>query len=341
MGGRVSKVLRRALGWLIFAAVLVTCAFAYWNRQAINDHFRAANFDADEHILQVVEDIRLTDAGERVFLASHPTIDGSQHFNDQCARVDHAEQGHVLGCYVDNQIHLFGVTDDRLGNVIQVTAAHELLHATYSRLRAGEREELEKQLQATYEELSVENDQLRERMEVYSHLSKASYTNELHSVLGTEIRELPGWLEAHYARWFTDRASVVDDFEEYHSVFQELLDRANELQEQLEALREEYEARSAEYEANVRAFNEASADLQRRNNAFEFSDNPDEFYRIRGELEGWRAELTAELENLQDDAARYEELRAELKSLSETSNELDQQLDSALAPPSTRPGDAE
>src|SRR5690606_22483900 len=154
----------------------------------------------------------------------------------------------------------FGVTDERLGKVIHVTAAHELLHAAYSRLRAGEREDLEQRLQATYEELSVENDQLRERMEVYSHLSKASYTNELHSVLGTEIRELPEWLEQHYARWFTDRASVIDDFEEYHSVFQELLDRANELQDELEALRQEYEARSAEYEASVRAFNEASAE---------------------------------------------------------------------------------
>ena len=337
MGRPGSRVLRIVLGWVIVAAIAAACILAFWNRQLISDHFRASNFSPSPEVAQVMTDLRLTDTGERVFLASQPTIDGSQHFNEQCARVDHAEEGHVLGCYVDDAIHLFGVTDERLGKVVQVTAAHELLHATYSRLRAGEKESLAKRLNTLYEERSAEDAQLTERMEVYAHLSHASFTNELHSVLGTEVRDLPAWLEDYYGRWFTDRESIVDDFEEYHSVFTELQDRASELQTELEALREQYETRSAAYESAVRDFNAASEDLQRRNNAYEFSDNPDEFYRIRGELESWRSELAAELESLQDDAETYEDLRAELKTLGDTSNELDRQLDSGLAPPSTQP----
>lgn len=323
--------------FVVLFALVAAMIFAFWHRQEIADTFRARNFTASPEIVELVDELKLTDSGERVFLASHPTLDASQGFTEQCAMVDHSEDGHVLGCFANEVIHLFAVTDDRLSGVVEATAAHELLHATYARLSASEKEALSKQLVAAYEELAEDDPELEERMSVYEHLSPAAFSNELHSVLGTEVRDLPDKLEAHFAQWFEDRSMIVENFEAYHAVFTKLQERAEKLQKEMTKLRDDVEARSDAYDVDVEQFNEDAEEFQRRNEAYEFSDNPFEFQRIYDELGARRAELEATLEELQQDIEYYEELRTELQQLSQTSDELDQLLDSELAPPSTRP----
>ncbi|MBK0418046.1 hypothetical protein JD276_03250 [Leucobacter sp. CSA1] len=338
MGGKARRVANRILGCAVLLALLVVGGLAFTHRQAISDHFKAQGFEASEEVSSLVDRLDLTDAGRRIFLASHPTLDASQGFNEQCAKVDHSEQGHVLGCYSGSAIHLFAVTDERLDGIVEVTAAHELLHAAYERLGAGERDALSRQLLDAYESLAEEDPELARRMEVYEHLSDAAFANELHSVLGTEVRKLPPRLEEHYRQWFGSRELIVDFFDAYHGVFSELQTRAESLQAELTALREDVERRSAEYDAAVERFNADAAEFQRRNEALEFSDEPEEFDRIYADLDQRRAQLEATLAGLQADIARYETLRTELQQLNQTSNELDQHLNSDLAPPSTRPG---
>lgn len=337
MSSGVLKIAKRVLGLLLLVAILVAGGLAFMHRQTISDHFAARSFTPSPEVAELVDSMALTEAGERVFMASKPTLDGSQHFNDQCAAVDHSEQGHVLGCFSGEKIHLFEVADERLQGVVEVTAAHELLHAIYQRMGAAERDAFSKRLNVAYEELAAESPELKERMAVYDHLSQASFSNELHSVLGTEVQELPQWLENHYAVWFEDRDLLLDHFESYHAVFTELRDRAEELQEQMLALRDDVEQRNAEYEAAVAQFNADADDFQKRNEAYEFSDDPDAFQRIYDELEARRQKLQADLAALQADIAHYEEMRKELQQLSQTSTELDQLMDSELAPPATRP----
>jgi hypothetical protein len=339
MKGTARRIVTRVLSTFVVIAVLAAGVFAFVYRQDLQDHLAASQFEPTAQIVELTDRIELSDRGHRIFWATHPTLDASQSFNEQCARVEHIEEGHVLGCFVDGHIHLFEVTDERLNGIIEVTAAHELLHATFSRLSNERRASLVQDLNALFEELSASDPDLKERMEVYAGLSQTAFANELHSVLGTEVRELPEWLEQHYATWLQDRDVILDFFDSYHAVFDELTRRADELQTLMTDLRADVEGRSAQYEGDVEQFNREWTDFLRRNDAFEFSDDPDEFYRVRTEFYDWRDQLGEEREQLNRDIDRYEEMRAELLKLSELNNELTNQLDSDLAPPAGVPTD--
>ncbi|QYM76186.1 hypothetical protein [Leucobacter luti] len=337
MAKNTRSPLKRGL-WIVFFLLLIgAVVFAATYRQEIKDHFSAAGFEPSQRVTEVLSSLRLSEAGERVFLATHPTVDGSQNFNEQCAEVDHSEEGHVLGCFTHDRIHLYDVTDDRVTGIVEVTAAHELLHATFARLGEGDRAALSAKLRQEYDRMSATDPDLKERMSVYEHLSDTAFANELHSVLGTEVRELPGWLERHYEQWFRDRRSIVDAFASYHAVFVDLQNQADSIRSEMKALRADVEARKVAYGDAVDQFNADAADFGARNERFEFSAAPDEFERIRAELEWRRGDLEVTLTGLQADIDRYNALRDQLTALSEVSSDLDQQLNSDLAPVTTRP----
>lgn len=337
MGVRVKQVVNRSLTSLIVIAILGGGTFAYLNRQQINDHFAAQSFSASPEIVQLTESLQLTEAGHRIFWASEPTLDASQNFNEQCAQVEHSEEGHILGCFTGGRIHLFEVRDERLQGIVEVTAAHEMLHASFSRLGDSERASLVHELNTLYEEMAVNDPALEGRMSVYSSLSKTAFANELHSVLGTEQRVLPEWLEEHYAVWMGDREVILDFFDGYHAVFNELKQRADQLEAEMTALRADVEQRSKAYDEAVAQFNIEWAGFIARNEAFEFSSNPGEFYRLRDEFYDRRDALGEEMRRLNADIERYEVMRTELLALSELNHELEQQLDSDLAPPAPAP----
>lgn len=335
MSGGAGKVIGRVLTVLLVVGMLFGAAFAYMHRQEIADHFAAQSFSPSPEVSELADRLELTDSGRRVFLASRPTLDASQNFNEQCAEVDHAEGSHVLGCFTDGTIHLFKVTDPRLDGIVEVTAAHELLHAIFWRLGADERAELSEGLRAAYEDLAAADPELAQRMSVYESLSDEAFANELHSVLGTEVPVLPEWLERHYAESFRNRPLIIDFFDAYHAVFADLQSRTDELQQTMTELRESIEARSAAYDTAVQELNADVAEFNRRNEAFEFSDDEAAFWAARGELQQRSEALQADLAVLQADIARYEEMRLELEQLGAVNAELNENLNSQLAPPAT------
>lgn len=328
---------KRLLRVALWALVLLLAFVAYVNRQDLQDRFMAWRFDPSPRLAEVIPSLNLTPAGERVFLASRPTISGSPDFDEYCAGVKHSEEGHVLGCFAGDQIHLFDVTDERVNGIVEVTAAHELLHAAFARLSDAQQTALIEQLQREYDTISEDDPDFVERMSVYSHLPKASFMNELHAVLGTEVRDLSPWLETHYATWLSDRSGLVDKFASYHSVFVELHGKAEGLSSEMSELKTDIEARDDNYDAAVKEFNRDAADLRARNERYEFSSSPDEFDRIRNELSARRETLETTRENLQADVDRYNELRRQLEELSQIGAELAENLNSDLAPVTTRP----
>ena len=334
MAVSVGRAVGRVVVTLLVLAVIAAAGLAYLNRQDISDHFAAQSFAPSGEMAALTDRLALTDTGRRVFFATHPTLDGSQAFNEQCSDVDHSEGGHILGCFTQDRIHLFNVNDERLDGIVEVTGAHELLHAAWYRMSDGERGELVDSLTGLYEEFRMEDPELEDRMSVYANLPPVSFANELHSVLATEVRVLPDWLETHYARWFSNRGVILDLFDAYHQIFNEIQSRADELQAQLNSLRTEVEQRSDAYDAAVSQFNSDVQDFNNRNAAFEFSDNEGEFWRLRGQLEARSMDLSAERDGIQALIDRYEELRLELEALNTTNTELNQHLDSNLAPPS-------
>lgn len=329
---RVRRIVGKTLWVIVVVGLIAGGVLGYWNRQMVQDHFAANDFKPDIRVQQVVTDLDLTVEGERVMLATHPTIDGRQNFNQKCSRSNHTNSGHLLGCYVDQRIHLFEVNDDRLDGVVEVTAAHELLHATYARLNQRDKEALAKRLTEVYELIIEDNQVFEQRMEVYEHLSASSFANELHSVLGTEMHDLPDWLEEHYQKWFDDRSAIVDWFDSYNSVFTSLKAEAEALQEKLDASRIEIEDESAVYSQLVEQFNEEWTQFTIQNDSYGFSDDPQEFYRIRDAFDDRRERLDSWREQIEEKIAQYEVLRLELTEIGELSTDLNSQIDSNLLP---------
>lgn len=330
---RVPCIIAVALACALIAALI----YAVMNRQLIQDQMAAARFNPTSQVQSLQQSLQLTESGERIFLASHPTLDGSQYFNTQCAEVQHGASGHVLGCFVDNHIHLYSVSDPRVAGIVEVTAAHELLHAAYARMQPGDRAALGKKLRDLYEKRAKNDPDLVERMSMYSGLSDAAFAAELHSVFGSERTNLPAWLEKHYAQWFKHRPHFAETYRSYRGVFQGIQSEAQTLRDQMDELRTDVETRKVAYDDEVAMFDSDSADFKTRQLAKEFKTNPEEEARLAQDLESRRKAIKETLSGLQDDVDRYNDMRADLEQLAALSLELDETLDSALAPITTRP----
>ena len=112
------------------------------------------------------------------------------------------------------------VVDPRLKGVMEVTAAHEMLHVAYQRMSIFEQSQLNKKLQQALNKL--QNFRILKLVETYNRQDPRSVDNELHSILGTEVNNLGPELEEHYRAYFTDRASVVALSERYEGMFTSL-----------------------------------------------------------------------------------------------------------------------
>ena len=96
------------------------------------DYYMRMNYRPDEQIGQLVSKLNFSPRGKEVFFATNPVVSGPEDFNQQCNR--HEATVSILGCYDDQNIYIYRVTESKLSGVMETTAAHELLHAAYARL---------------------------------------------------------------------------------------------------------------------------------------------------------------------------------------------------------------
>lgn len=207
---------RRSLASGIFSfAFLAAVLIALLQRQAIFDWIRVRDYKPPAAIAKLATDTTMNDQTRRIFYVYHPELNDRSTFGSNCP--NQAEKTIVLGCYVSQRgIYLFDVTDDRLAGVEEVTAAHEILHATYERLNGDERKKVDDMLSKAF--AAVKTERIRATIESYRKAG-ADINNELHSILGTEVRNLTPELEAYYSRYFKDRSKVVSYSEQYEKAF--------------------------------------------------------------------------------------------------------------------------
>lgn len=333
-----SRFRRISINVLTIVVVLVLAACGLWaydNRQDIRDYFDANDYAPTEQMSRTIDLLQLTPKGERIFRATHPSVEGREVFNDSCERADLGDEGHLLGCYSSGRIHLFEVKDERLDGVVEVTAAHELMHAVFERMSIRDREALAKRLMRHYRDVSSLDEAFVERMNVYSHLSTTRFANELHSIYATEVRDLPAWLEDHYRAWFRDRSAVVDLFDAYHALFLQVRNDIEALEGELTALIDWIERESARYSEAVNAFNADWDVFVARNAKYEFSANPDEFYHLRDQFDHRREILEQWRVDIEDEVESYDAIVAQLEDLGKLTTDLNHHLDSSLPDTST------
>ena len=216
----MKRLLRRVgaiTATILFIALPVT---AWQYKQDIYDWARLRGYTPDPAITKLASDTSMTNTGKHLFYVYHPKVESKQSFVQHC-RND--EQTIVLGCYVSGiGIYIYDVTDVRLTGVEEVTAAHEMLHAAYERLKPQEKQKIGSLLNQAYAQ--VDDKRIRTNIESYQKAG-ADVTNELHSILATEVKILPPDLEGYYKRYFSDRARIVAYSDQYEALFTERQNR--------------------------------------------------------------------------------------------------------------------
>ncbi len=235
------KRLARIGGVLATIAVLALTASSVWHfRYDLSDWLILQNYEPPAAVEQLATESGMNAYGRRLYLVNRPQISNREAFATQCTT---AEQTIVLGCYNGVSIYIFDVTDPRLYGVKQVTAAHEMLHAAYNRLSKQEQEHVNALTMTAFKRMN--DPRINELAQSYGKTEPGQVQNELHSILGTEVRNLGPELEAYYAKYFSDRSKVVTLSENYLKVFTDLKNQVDRLDADLALRKSEINRREA------------------------------------------------------------------------------------------------
>lgn len=209
----------RLLVFVVLLLMVTLLGLAALNRNNLFDWMRLRNYQAPAAIAQLAVEDGMTNYAKKLFYINHPQLDGKASFNQACPNGD-ATQSIVLGCYHSNQqgIFLLNVTDPRLQGVEQVTAAHETLHSAYDRLSGSQRRKIDTMLNDYYR-YDLTDQTIKNEIAIYQKTEPRDVTNEMHSVFGTEVAQLPAPLEQYYKTLFTNRAQIVAYANQYQAEF--------------------------------------------------------------------------------------------------------------------------
>lgn len=241
-------------GTVALVVLLALLAVAFMQRQALADWWRLRGYQPPAPIAAIADATAMTDYGRKVFYVNHPELLSKSAFRTTCPDEAANERTIVLGCYHSPQrgIFVLDVADKRLEGVEAVTSAHEMLHAAYDRLNSQEREEVDTQLQAFYED-GLKDDRVRQTIDSYRETAPTELVNEMHSILPTEVSELPAELDEYYKRYFTDRQKVVktalayqDEFLSRRQQVRTLDAKLNDLKQQIDRTENELRDQQAE-----------------------------------------------------------------------------------------------
>lgn len=246
---------------LLFSAVLFFGLLTAWvQRNAIFDAWRLRSYSPPAAVSHIADTTTMTDSSRRLFYVYRPDImDDKTAFNARCTS---SEQTIVLGCYIQRDgIYLYNVSDQRLNGVIEVTAAHELLHAEYDRLSRSERARIDALTAQVASTLTDER--LKQTIENYRSRDPSVVPNELHSILGTEVDNLPDELEQYYKQYFTDRKAIVHMANTYKEAFNQREQDVKSIDAQLASLKAQIDKLNSSLETQQANLRTQLQELQR------------------------------------------------------------------------------
>ncbi len=310
------------VGLLIGASLLVVS-----NRYTINDWFTMRFSDSpSEQVVAIASRAGLNEYGKRIFFASKPLVSDANEFNTNCDRREASSP--ILGCYREKHIYIYAIPNQELDGIEEVTAAHEMLHAAWARMSSREHDRVGALLENAYEQ--VKTPELEERMGYYERQQPGERTNELHSILGTEVATLSPELEQHYSRYFSDRGAVVVLYDAYSGVLKALEEKAKALNAEIEQLAVELNADIDAYNIAVEQHNSTT---QRHNNELSSVDQTSTqavaAYNARqARLQAEQTRLDAVRASLDERSRVYETKLNEYNALVIRSQSLANSLDS-------------
>ncbi len=318
-------VIRTIVTTLLTIAV---SAFVTLYGQRVVDMTMAAQYQPSDKISSVNERLDLTSRGTDLFYASKPAIQGAETFNANCQSQERTTA--ILGCYYKSQIYLYDIQNQNLDGTLEVTAAHEMLHAAYERLNFIEKIQVDKMIERQYE--VIKNDSaLKKTMEYYRTAEPNDLVNELHSILGTTVVKLNPDLESYYGQYFSDRQDIVKLNEKYNAIFGEVSKKAEELSVKIKAMEPEIQAELATYDADRAQMELDIESFNQRATSGGFTTQSS-FYAARNALMARTAALNARRDAINAKVNEYNAYVEELNNLSVKAYELNKSINGAEAP---------
>jgi hypothetical protein len=324
------KWLRRYWPYLLLALLVAGNVTVWIQRQQIADWWKLRDYQAPKDVAALTTDTTMTSYAQHLFYVNHPVLESKQSFNAHCA--DKSEETAVLGCYHGNRqgIYLYAVTDVRLDGVRQVTAAHEMLHQAYDRLSSKDREYVSKLLEDFYKN-GLQEEDVRTKIESYKKQG-ADTINEMHSIFGSEVRDLPTELEEYYKKYFSDRAKIVSYSESYQGEFTRRKELVAQYDSQLASLKSQIDGNKTDLNARLKDLQsrekQIDRDVANRDQAAYNSD----VQAYNSLVEAYNSELAATRRLI----GQYNDIVAKRNDIAVQEQQLQEALDSRLTNPSQK-----
>lgn len=293
---------------------------AWWQREQLFETIRLHNYQPPANVSKLADTTTMTDSSRRLFYAYKPSLENKATFFESCGN---QEQTIVLGCYIQHKgIFLYDVTDSRLNGVVEVTAAHELLHAQYDRLSSSEKRRIDGLTAQTLK--GITDERLLSMVNNYRNSDPSVVPNELHSILATEVSTLPVELEQYYKRYFHDRQAVVNLAHTYTGEFTRREKRVKELDTQLAQTKPKIDKLDASLSRNESALNSQYNTMQRLKQAGRI----DEYNSMVDSYNTSAQSYNRDINSQRDLVNKYNAMVEERNSLAVEENQLIKALDS-------------
>lgn len=324
--------MKKALIWILVGLGLVFCLRfrSDWQDQAF-----LLTYQPEPQVVALADNSAMTEQGRRLFYVSTPEIVSGKDALKFCQKL---EKTVVLGCFSSRTgIYIKDIKDTRLQGVMEVTSAHEMLHVVYHRMDSISRRRIDELTDQAF--ARIKNKRIQELIASYKAKNPEVVDNELHSILGTEIRNLNSpELEAHY-RQYLDREVVLklaekveDRFASIEQETKTLGDKLDREKADLESLNQQVKLTKTEIDQDSQDLDNLRSDVDRlassaslsadelnqaRNLQFTFNQRVESFNaRVRSHNDAV-AELKTKVTNYNALVNEYNAIAREGKSLIE------------------------
>lgn len=321
------KSMRKLTSYIILLLPLLLGILVWNQRNVIGDWIALRGYKPPVAIAELVDRTAMTPLAEDYLYINKPQLDDRSAFNEHCT--NDREHSVVLGCFLGNRngIYIFNVTTPELSGVREVTIAHEMLHQAYDRLSSRERSHIDGLLQ-NYAQNKLDNEAIKNQVELYRKSDPDALSNELHSLFGTQVSDLPQELEDYYKQYFTDRKKVVAHYNNYQRAF-------TERKEKIAA----YDAQLADAKQRI---DELEKDLELQRDNLDATRDRMDSRRAAGQIEEYNALVgpyntairtyNAGVDELQSLIAEYNETVNARNAIADQEHDLQQSLSSKELP---------
>ncbi|HVS78735.1 MAG TPA: hypothetical protein VHD84_00385 [Candidatus Saccharimonadales bacterium] len=322
---------KRFLTFVLTLVLLAAPFIVWWKAQALTDWWQLRDYTPPAAVANLDRQDTMTPYATHIFYVNHPDIESDvTQFRADCTV---AEQAIVLGCYHSNQdgIFIYGVSDSRLNGVEQVTAAHEMLHAAYDRLSKNERNYIDGLLEDYYKN-DLKDQRVIDEINGYKQTEPNDVVNEMHSVFGTEVADLPTPLENYYKRYFTDRHVITSYAASYQSEFTSRQDQIKADDAELAQKKTVIDQQEQALNVQLSQINSDRARLDSERNSGNASQYNSDVARFNSEVDAYNQGV----DQLKANIAAYNNLVAARNNIASELASLDKDIDTRLVPQATQ-----